>query len=114
MHPLYYCLNQNTLVSLGNSKVLAKSGHHRNAKSTKLNVHPESSGIQHSVTVQISTESAELEELREMKSDVERREKAQAAVLERQAKRLEELETLYKVSMVFSPATKSASPRAAR
>ena len=55
-----------------------------------------------SVMVQISTESAELEELREMKSDVERREKAQAAVLERQAKRLEELETLYKVSMVLS------------
>ncbi|KAL3130979.1 hypothetical protein ABBQ38_000302 [Trebouxia sp. C0009 RCD-2024] len=45
---------------------------------------------------EISTESAELEELREMKSDVERREKAQAAVLERQAKRLDELETLYK------------------
>ena len=54
------------------------------------------------VMVQISTESAELEELREMKSDVERREKAQAAVLERQAKRLEELETLYKVSRVFT------------
>lgn len=53
--------------------------------------------------MQISNESVELEELREMKSDVERREKAQAAVLERQAKRLEELETLYKVSPVFSP-----------
>lgn len=48
--------------------------------------------------LQISNESVELEELREMKADVERREKAQAAVLERQAKRLEELETLYKVS----------------
>lgn len=47
--------------------------------------------------MQISTESVELEELREMKADVERREKAQATVLERQAKRLEELETLYKV-----------------
>lgn len=47
--------------------------------------------------LQISTESVELEELREMKADVERREKAQAAVLERQAKRLDELETLYKV-----------------
>ena len=46
---------------------------------------------------QISNESVELEELREMKADVERREKAQAAVLERQAKRLDELETLYKV-----------------
>ena len=52
--------------------------------------------------MQISNESVELEELREMKADVERREKAQAAVLERQAKRLEELETLYKVSPVFS------------
>ena len=48
--------------------------------------------------VQIANESVELEELREMKADVERREKAQAAMLERQAKRLEELETLYKVS----------------
>ena len=52
--------------------------------------------------MQISNESVELEELREMKADVERREKAQAAVLERQAKRLEELETLYKVSPVFN------------
>ncbi len=41
--------------------------------------------------------TAELEELREMKEDVERRERAQAAVIENQAKRLEELETLYKV-----------------
>ncbi len=49
------------------------------------------------ILLQISTESVELEELREMKADVERREKAQAAVLERQAKRLDELETLYKV-----------------
>ena len=31
-----------------------------------------------------------------MKEDVERRERAQAAVIENQAKRLEELETLYK------------------
>ena len=47
--------------------------------------------------MQISNEGVELEELREMKADVERREKAQAAVLERQAKRLDELEHLYKV-----------------
>ena len=40
----------------------------------------------------------ELEELREMKSDIERRERAQATVIENQAKRLEELETLYKVT----------------
>lgn len=52
-----------------------------------------------SALMQISNESVELEELREMKADVERREKAQAAVLERQAKRLEELETLYKVML---------------
>ena len=32
-----------------------------------------------------------------MKEDVERRERAQAAVIEHQAKRLDELETLYKV-----------------
>ena len=52
------------------------------------------------IALQISNESVELEELREMKADVERREKAQAAVLERQAKRLEELETLYKVALL--------------
>lgn len=39
----------------------------------------------------------ELEELRELKQDVERRERAQAAVIENQAKRLEELDKLYKV-----------------
>lgn len=38
----------------------------------------------------------ELEDLREMKEDVERRERAQATVIENQAKRLDELETLYK------------------
>ncbi len=32
-----------------------------------------------------------------MKEDVERRERAQATVIENQAKRLDELETLYKV-----------------
>jgi hypothetical protein len=40
---------------------------------------------------------AELEELRELKQDVERRERAQATVIENQARRLEELDTLYKV-----------------
>ncbi|KAK9815534.1 hypothetical protein WJX72_005298 [[Myrmecia] bisecta] len=44
----------------------------------------------------LSSEASELEELREMKADVERRERAQASVIESQAKRLEELETLYK------------------
>lgn len=38
----------------------------------------------------------ELEELREMKADIERKEKQQAAIIENQAKRLEELEKLYK------------------
>lgn len=61
--------------------------------------------------MQISTESVELEELREMKADVERREKAQAAVLERQAKRLEELETLYKVMPMISPSHSAALGR---
>ena len=35
----------------------------------------------------------ELEELREMKEDVERRERAQATVIESQAKRLEQVPT---------------------
>ena len=47
--------------------------------------------------VQVESASQELDELREMKEDVERRERAQATVIENQAKRLDELETLYKV-----------------
>jgi hypothetical protein len=46
---------------------------------------------------QVATGMAELEELRELKQDVERRERAQATVIENQARRLEELDTLYKV-----------------
>lgn len=38
----------------------------------------------------------ELEELRELKSDVERREKGQAALIETQARRLDELDRLYR------------------
>lgn len=38
----------------------------------------------------------ELEELREMKEDIERKEKQQAMIIENQAKRLDELEKLYK------------------
>ena len=38
----------------------------------------------------------ELVELRELKEDVERRERAQAAVIESQTKRLEECEGLYR------------------
>jgi hypothetical protein len=49
------------------------------------------------VASQVEAAGAELEELRELKEDVERRERAQAAVIEHQAKRLDELETLYKV-----------------
>ncbi|CAK0740574.1 hypothetical protein CVIRNUC_001260 [Coccomyxa viridis] len=45
---------------------------------------------------EVETAGQELEELREMKEDVERRERAQATVIENQAKRLDELETLYK------------------
>jgi len=48
-------------------------------------------------SMQVENASQELEELREMKEDVERRERAQATVIENQAKRLDELETLYKV-----------------
>ena len=51
--------------------------------------------------LQIGNDNVELEELREMKADVERRERAQAAVLERQAKRLEELDSLYKVGILY-------------
>ncbi len=52
---------------------------------------------------QVESAGAELEELREMKEDVERRERAQATVIENQAKRLDELETLYKVRFLGSP-----------
>ncbi len=38
----------------------------------------------------------ELEELRELKGDVERREKGQAALIETQARRLDELDRLYR------------------
>ena len=55
---------------------------------------------------QVESASQELEELREMKEDVERRERAQATVIENQAKRLDELETLYKVRHI--PLTRQA------
>ena len=47
--------------------------------------------------LQLKYEAQELDELREMKADIERRDKAQALLIENQAKRLDELETLYKV-----------------
>jgi len=46
---------------------------------------------------------AELEELREMRSDVERRDKAHAQLIADQAKRLEQLETLYKEEQARAP-----------
>lgn len=45
---------------------------------------------------QVKGDSTELDELRELRDDVERRERAQAVVIESQAKRLEECEGLYK------------------
>ncbi|PNW82236.1 hypothetical protein CHLRE_06g278125v5 [Chlamydomonas reinhardtii] len=45
-------------------------------------------------------DAAELEELRELKSDIERKEKQQAAIIDQQAKRLEELEKLYKEEQI--------------
>ncbi|KAK9917170.1 hypothetical protein WJX75_001536 [Coccomyxa subellipsoidea] len=50
---------------------------------------------------EVEQASTELEELREMKEDVERRERAQATVIENQAKRLDELETLYKEESIM-------------
>ncbi len=61
---------------------------------------------QRCATLQVESASQELEELREMKEDVERRERAQATVIENQAKRLDELETLYKVRHI--PLTRQA------
>eukprot|EP00775_Hariotina_reticulata_P011897 gene11897-12041_t len=45
-------------------------------------------------------DAAEVEELREMKKDIERKEKQQAAIIENQAKRLEELDRLYREEVV--------------
>ena len=60
-------------------------------------MHMQQTMARQAAVLQIGSDNVELEELREMKADVERRERAQAAVLERQAKRLEELDSLYKV-----------------
>ncbi|KAJ9511982.1 hypothetical protein QJQ45_004434 [Haematococcus lacustris] len=49
---------------------------------------------------QAKNDERELEELREMKSDIERKDKQQAAIIEHQAKRLEELEKLYRDEQV--------------
>lgn len=50
--------------------------------------------------LQAKNDQTELEELREMKSDIERKEKQQASIIENQAKRLDELEKLYKDEQV--------------
>lgn len=44
----------------------------------------------------MSGDLSELEELRELRADVERRERAQAVVIESQARRLEQAESLYR------------------
>eukprot|EP00951_Prasinocladus_malaysianus_P006121 scaffold43350_cov33-Prasinocladus_malaysianus.AAC.1 len=50
---------------------------------------------------QAKMDMAELDELREMKEDIERKEKQQAVLIEAQAKRLEEFEQLYKEEQVL-------------
>ena len=59
---------------------------------------------------QIKAEHTELEELREMKEDIVRRERAQAVIIDNQAKRLEELDLLYKVAAL--PCAASAAREA--
>lgn len=48
----------------------------------------------------VKVDQAELEELREFRSDVARKEKAHADLIASQAKRLDELEALYKEEQV--------------
>ena len=50
---------------------------------------------------QMKMDMAELDDLREMKDDIERKEKQQAMLIESQAKRLEEFEQLYKDEQVL-------------
>lgn len=49
---------------------------------------------------QIRADEAELEELREMRADIERKDKQHAMIIENQARRLDELEKLYKEEQV--------------
>ncbi|GLI62984.1 hypothetical protein VaNZ11_005841 [Volvox africanus] len=49
---------------------------------------------------QTRADQAELDELRELKADIERKEKQQAAIIDQQARRLEELEKLYKEEQI--------------
>ena len=48
----------------------------------------------------IKVDMAELEELRDFRSDIARKEKAHAELISNQAKRLDELESLYKEEQV--------------
>lgn len=48
----------------------------------------------------LKVDIAELEELRELRSDINRKERAHADLIQNQAKRLDELETLYKEEQV--------------
>lgn len=48
----------------------------------------------------VKVDMAELEELRDFRSDIARKEKAHAELIANQAKRLEELEVLYKEEQV--------------
>lgn len=52
----------------------------------------------------LKVDMAELEELRDFRSDIARKEKAHAELIANQAKRLEELEGLYKEEQVLSTA----------
>jgi hypothetical protein len=51
----------------------------------------------------LKVDMAELEELRDFRSDIARKEKAHAELIANQAKRLEELEGLYKEEQVRPP-----------
>ena len=63
------------------------------------------------VHTQFKGEMGELEELRELKDDIERREKAQAVIVENQAKRLEQVRALMLCSLNLTvPSCCSSSP----
>ena len=57
----------------------------------------------------VKVDMAELEELRDFRSDIARKEKAHAELIANQAKRLEELESLYKEEQVHAFPTVSSS-----
>jgi hypothetical protein len=55
-----------------------------------------SAAAAHAEVEALRVDAAELEELREMKADVERKERQQAAIILEQGRRLEELDKLYR------------------